>query len=76
MEKYNYVAGYKRKNREKRDALKRIMCGESKSKLRCWINRCCYVEGATDKRGRLLIPKNIRIKMQFRAYELVYGKKY
>ena len=60
----------------RRDAIKSIRCGESTSKLRCWINQCCHVEGATDKRGRLLIPKNNRIKMQFKAYELIYGKNY
>ena len=76
MERYNYVAGYKRKNRAYRDALKSIMGGESKSKLRCWINQCCHVKGATDKRGRIIIPKHIRLNMQYRAYELVYGKKY
>ena len=77
MEKYNYVAGYKRKNRERRDAFKLLKCGESSSKLRYDINQGWYVkEGATDERGRLRMHKNIRIKMQFRAYELVYGKKY
>jgi hypothetical protein len=76
MKEYNHLAGYKRRSRERRDAFKIIKCGESTSKLRYDINQGWYVKGDIDERGRLRAHKNIRIKMQFRAYELVYGKKY
>lgn len=76
MKEYNNLAGYKRRSRERRDAIKSLKCGDSTSKLRYYINKSWWDKGATNKRGRLITPKNIRKKMQFRAYELVYGKKY
>lgn len=76
MERYNYVAGYKRKNRAKRDALKDVMGTDSMSKFRHRINRSYCGTDYTDCRGRIMTCARVRMKMQFRAYELVYVKKH
>ena len=68
MERYNHVSGYKRANRAKRDVLKRLIGKDSMSGFRHIVNKCYCSTDPTDSRGRKILLKNIRLKMQMRAY--------
>lgn len=71
MERYNYVAGYKRANRAKRDVLKRLIGKNSISGFRHIVNKCYCSTDPTDSRGRKILPKNIRLKMQMCAFLII-----
>ena len=69
MERYNHVAGYKRASRARRDVLKRLIGKDSMTEFRHVVNKCYCSTDLTDSRGRKIIPKNIRLKNQYKAYE-------
>lgn len=75
MERYSYLSGYKRASRARRDVLKRLIGKDSRTEFRYVVNKCYCSTDPTDSRGRKIIPKNIRLKNQYKAYE-VYDKKY
>lgn len=68
MEEYNHLAGYKRASRARRDILKRLIGKDSMSGFRHIVNKCYCSTDPTDSRGRKILPKNIRLKMQMRVF--------
>ena len=73
MNQYKNLSGYKRKSRRYREWL-RLLHGDdySKSSYRGMFNHAFCAIHRTDKRGRKMIPRFIRMKMIIHTSDVIY----